>query len=107
MQSVEVPSYYAIGIKIHQDCEKTKVKRPLTTEELIYHRKFWSKRKPEHYRFKSDTEHLSLKKKAKCIYKCQGRIQGRYPVHLPSKCLLSEKVIFHVYLKTIHGELIS
>ena len=49
------------------------------------------------------SKHLNLKENTKGIYECQGRIQGHYPVYLPSKSLLSEKLIFHAHLKTIHG----
>ena len=45
---------------------KTKVKGPLTIEELINQQKFWTKRKQLCYRnddkFKSDTEHLKHRK---------------------------------------------
>ena len=86
---------------------RTKLKGPLTTEELINQQKFWTKREQLGYKndkkFKSDTEHLNLKENTKGIYECQGRIQDHYPVYLPSKSLLSEKLIFHAHLKTIHG----
>ena len=86
---------------------RTKVKGPLTTEELINQQKFWTKREQQRFKkdskFKSDSKHLTLKENAECIYKCQGRIQGHYHVYLTSKSLLSEKLIFHAHLKTIHG----
>ena len=80
---------------------RTKVKGPLTTEELINQQKFWTKR--EQQRYKPDTERLNLKENTEGIYECQGRIQGHYPVYLPSKALLREKLVFHAHLKTIHG----
>ena len=86
---------------------RTKVKGPLTTEELINQQNYWTKREQQRYKnddkFKSDTEHLNLKENTKGIYECQRRIQGLYPVYLPSRSLLSEKLIFHAHLKTIHG----
>ena len=86
----------------------------MTTEELVNQKKFWTKREQQHYKndrkssnkqnkFKSDTEHLNLKENAEAIFECQGRIQGHYPLYLPSKSSLTEKLIFHAYLKTIHG----
>ena len=30
-------------------------------------------------------------------------MQDHYPVYLPSKSLLSEKLLFHAHLKTIHS----
>ena len=89
---------------------RTKAKGPLTTEELINQQKFWTKREHQRYKngnkFKSDAEHLNLKENTEGIYECQERIQGHYPVYLPSKSLLSKKLIFHAHLKTIMGELI-
>ena len=86
---------------------RTKVKGPLTTEKRINQQKFWIKREQQCYKndnkFKSGTEHLNLKENTEGIYKCQGRTQGHHPVCLPSKSLLSEKLIFHAHLKTIHG----
>ena len=45
---------------------RTKLKDPLTTEELINQQKFWTKREQLGYKndkkFKSDTEHLNLRK---------------------------------------------
>ena len=85
----------------------TKLKGPVTTEELINQQKFWTKREKLGYKndkkVKSDTEYLNLKENTKGIYECQGRIQGHYPVYLPSKPLPSEKLIFHAHPKTIHG----
>ena len=85
---------------------RTKVKGPLTTEELINQQNYWTKREQQRYKnddkFKSDTEHLNLEENTGDIYECQGRLKGHYPVYLSSKSLLSEKLIFHAYLKTIH-----
>ena len=79
----------------------------MTTEEPIDQQKFWTKREQQRYKnddkFKSDTQHLNLKENTEGIYKCHGRIQGHYPVYLPSTFLLREKLIFHAHLKTIHG----
>ena len=64
----------------------------------------WTKREQQRYKnddkLKSDTEHLNLKENTECIYECQGKIQGHCP---PLKSLLSEKLIFHAHLRTIHG----
>ena len=77
------------------NARRTKVKGPLTTEELINQQKFWSKREQQRYmnddKFKLDTDHLNIKENTGGIYECQGRILGHYPVYLPSKSLLSEK----------------
>ena len=57
----------------------------------------------KNYKFKSDIEHRNFQKYTEGIYECQRRIQGHYPVYLPSKSLLSKKLIFHAHLKAIHG----
>ena len=36
------------------------------------------------------------------IYECRGRIQGHYPVYLPSKHNVSEKIIEDAHLQTLH-----
>ena len=81
----------------------------MTTEELINKQKFWTKRKLQRYKkgdmFKSDTENANLNENTKFIYECKWRIQGYYPVYLPSKTLLTENLIFHPHLKTINGVL--
>ena len=86
---------------------RTEVKGPLIIEELINQQKFWTKREQEHYKkdkkFKSDTKRLNLKENTENFYEYQERIQGHYPVYLPSKSLVSEKLIFHAHLNTIHG----
>ena len=77
------------------NARRTKVKGPLTTEELINQQKFWCKREQQRYmnddKFKLDTDHLNIKENTGGIYECQGRILGHYPVYLTSKSLLSEK----------------
>ena len=37
------------------------------------------------------------------IYECHGRIQGDYPVFIPNKSLLAEKIVEEAHLQTIHG----
>ena len=83
---------------------RAKVKGPLTAEELTNQQRFSTIREQQRYKnddkLKSDTEHLNLKENTECIYECQGKIQGHCP---PLKSLLSEKLIFHAHLRTIHG----
>ena len=37
------------------------------------------------------------------MYLCLGRIQGDYPVFIPKKSLLAEKLVEEAHLPTIHG----
>ena len=46
-------------------------------------------------RFGSDRERLNLQKNEKGNYICKGRIEGDYPVYLPDRSPLTDKVIEH------------
>ena len=37
------------------------------------------------------------------IYECHGRIEGDYPVVIPNKPVLAEKLVEEAHLKAIHG----
>ena len=38
----------------------------------------------------------------KGIYECHGRIQGHYPVFIPNKLLVAEKLVEEAHLQTVH-----
>ena len=38
------------------------------------------------------------------IYICKGRITGDYPIYIPSNTMMSQKLVAHAHLKTLHGE---
>ena len=54
-------------------------------------------------KFKSDEQQLNLKINEEGLYECRSRIEGHYPIYLPTTSLLSEKLIYQSHLKTIHG----
>ena len=54
-------------------------------------------------RFKSDRDRLNLQKNEKGILICKGRNEGDYPVYLPERSLLTDKIVEHCHLKTLHG----
>ena len=87
------------------NCWRTKPKGPLTTEETSKQLKYWIHREEQKHKdkFKSDEQQLNLKINKEELYECQGRIEVNYPIYLPSKSLLSEKLIYQSHLKTIHG----
>jgi hypothetical protein len=62
-----------------------KVVGPLTTEETSRQAKLLVKKVQQHNKdtkaFKEDQQQLNLKINDEGIYKCQGRIQGHYPVY--------------------------
>ncbi|XP_028394878.1 uncharacterized protein LOC114519022 [Dendronephthya gigantea] len=86
---------------------KEKIRTPLRTEETEEVMKFLIRRaqqdgeKFDH--FKEHCERLNLQKNEDGIYVCKGRIQGVYPVYLPSKHLLSQKIVERAHLFTLHG----
>ena len=93
-----------------QNCRSKKsnrVRGPLTTAETVKQVKWWIQRERERYsvteKFLEDQQRLNLQKNDEGIYVCRGRIQGHYPVYLPPRVSLSEKIVQDVHLLTLHG----
>ena len=93
-----------------QNCRSKKSNRvsgPLTTAETEKQVKWWIKREQERYsvteKFLEDQQRLNLQKNDEGIYVCKGRIQGHYPVYLPPRVSLSEKIVQDAHLLTLHG----
>ena len=38
-----------------------------------------------------------------CLLECRGRIQGNYPVYLPSRAVFTRKLVQKVHRETLHG----
>ena len=53
--------------------------------------------------FQEDQQRLNLQKNADGLSKCRGRIQGDYPIYLPDDALLSQRLVLHAHLQTLHG----
>ena len=53
--------------------------------------------------FEISRKQLNLKMNEEGICECHGRIQGDYPVFIPNKSLLAEKIVEEAHLQTIHG----
>ena len=89
------------------NCRKTKQSGPLTTSEIEQRKKFWIKREQQPVqhseKFKINEKRLVLWQHSEGIYVCKGRIEGTYPIYLPNKSLLSEKIIFAAHKNTLHG----
>ena len=92
--------------RFFNNCRRTKTKGPLKTEETNKQLKYWIHLERQKHKgsdkFKSDEQQLNFKINKEGLYKCQGRIEGHYPIYLPSKSLLNERLIYQSYLKTIH-----
>ena len=93
-----------------QNCRSKKSSRvsgPLTIAETEKQVKWWIKREQERYsvteKFLEDQQRLNLQKNDEEIFVCRGRIQGHYPVYLPPKVSLSEKIVQDAHLLTLHG----
>ena len=86
---------------------KTRVSGPLTAEKVLVQRKFLIKREQNLYsntkNFEISRQQLNLKMNQEGIYECHGRIQGDYPVFIPHKSVLAEKLVEEAHLQTIHG----
>ena len=80
------------------NCRRTKTKGPLTTEETNKQLRHWiygeQEKHKENDKLKSDEQQLNLKINKEGLYEFQGRIEGHYPIYLPSKSLQSEKLIY-------------
>ena len=84
-----------------------KVKGPLSTSEIPEQINFMIKRAQrdvdETSQFKNDCQRLNLVKNEEGIYECRGRIQGVYPLYLPFRHPISEKLVENAHLQTLHG----
>ena len=93
-----------------RNCRCSKLARiggPLTTAETAKQVTWWIKREQERYsvteKFLEDQQRLNLQKNDEGIYECRGRIQGTFPVYLPPKVSLSEKMVQDAHIITLHG----
>ena len=79
------------------NCQKIKKKEPLTTSEIKYQDKFFTKceqKKVEHSeKFEESRKQLNLQLNYEGIYERKSRVQGPYPIYLPSSSALGEKII--------------
>ena len=56
--------------------------------------------------FKEDQGCLNLRKNNAGIYQCMGRIQGQYPLYIPRRSILAEKIVHEAHKRTMHGGVI-
>ena len=50
---------------------------------------------------------LNLQKNADGLLECRGRVQGLYPIYLPTESLFTEKLVMHCHKVTLHGGVIQ
>ena len=79
----------------------------MTTADTKIQAERWFKRAQESYsgteNFKQDQLRLNLQKNGLRLYGCLGRIQGKFPIFLPSDAPLSEKLTQDAHIMTLHG----
>lgn len=80
---------------------------PLNTEDINQEIQFWIKREQTRFKdsdqFKEDQLTLNLQENGDGLLECRGRVQGMYPIYIPPKTLLSEKLVMNAHIQTLHG----
>ena len=95
-------------IRFKEHCQSMEKRRgPLITEEICAANKVWIKRTQEQVagspEFEQQKGQLRLEKDYRGIYVCYGRLQGDYPVYLPTKSTFTEALVRNAHLTTLHG----
>ena len=94
-------------IRNSQSKEAKRMKGPLSTHEIQEQVTMWirrvQRRAKSSGRFKADEQSLNIQKNDEEILECRGRIQGQYPIYLPSDKLFTEKLVIDSHLSTGHG----
>ena len=91
-----------------QNCQAKNENRqtgPLCTEEVQRVRDFWIKKEQSkvegNEKFEEERQQFGLKKNEQGIYVCHGRLEGEYPICLPSATLFSERLVAHARHSTL------
>ena len=83
------------------NCQKIKKVGLLTTSKIQCQEKFYIKREQRKVQyseiFQESRKQLNLQLNCEGIYECRGRIQGIYPICLPSSSALSKKIIMSAH----------
>ena len=95
-------------IRFKENCKSTEKRRgPLITEEVCAAKEVWIKRTQEQVAGSSEFEQhksqLRLEMDNRGIYVCYGRLQGDYPMYLPTKSAFTEALVRNAHLTTLHG----
>ena len=89
---------------------KEKLSDPLDTRETVKAKLFWIKLEQQKTEktdnFKEDQRCLILRKNSAGIFQCMGKIQGQYPLYIPRRSILAEKIVNEAHKKTMHGGVI-
>ena len=106
-KAIRVTAWIARFVK---NCKFKKSQRatgPLTTKETNEQKKFWIRRAQQDFKetdgFKDDQQRLSLQLNEEKLYECRGRLQGQFPIYIPRKHIVSEKLVEDAHAETLHG----
>lgn len=106
-KTIRVNSWIARFVRNCKTPKHLRTYGPLTTAETEQQVKWWIRRVQERNskteKFREDQLTLNLQRNSEGIYECRGRIQGSYPVYLPPKVTLSEKIVQDAHELTLHG----
>ena len=81
-----------------------RVMGPLTTIELNQETEWWIKRVQRSYHETEQFEdklRLNLQLNSNGLYECRGRIQGSFPLYIPPKSVLSQKMLEDAHIVTL------
>ena len=53
--------------------------------------------------FNRTTEILNLRNNQQDILECRGRVQGMYPIYLPTNSTYTRKLVRRIHVNTLHG----
>ena len=96
-------------IRFKNNCINNQDKQhgPLLTDEVNNGTLIWIKRTQACYeddpKFKQHVNQLNLQKDYQGVYICIGRIQGMYPIYLPTRLKFTAKLVMNSHLATLHG----
>ncbi len=96
-----------IGRILHNCRNPMKQSGPLTAEEVDNAKMWWIKREQSRDQARSDYEQtktqLNLQVNTQELVECRGRIQGNYPIYLPSNALFTRRLVQRLHCETLHG----
>ena len=96
-----------IGRFLHNCRNPMKQSGLLTAEEVDNAKMWWIKREQSRDQTRSDYEQtktqLNLQVNTQELVECRGRIQGNYPIYLPSNALFTRRLVQRLHCETLHG----
>eukprot|EP00794_Sanderia_malayensis_P012391 gene12391-13670_t len=90
-KSMRITAWMKRFVKSCQNAKKNRQMGPLDTEEVQQATEFWIRREQAKCentdKFKEEKQQLGPQKNGLVIYVCHGRLEGDYPIYLPSETL--------------------